>query len=158
MITGNTFNILTVGSNKDNFVNELTKKYSRNIHKFATVNWHIIKESSAKDINRRLQEEEVYLTKKISLIKPHYIVAMQAAKTPKSSELLAKEMSGWLENYKNILFIIGGPFGLSDTILNKADVKLSLSPLTFNHLIIRPMLAEQLYRSLSIIYNTGYHH
>ena len=55
-------------------------------------------------------------------------------------------------------FVIGGPYGLSDKIKERADVLLSLSPMTFTHEFARAILLEQIYRAKTISANTGYHH
>ena len=54
-------------------------------------------------------------------------------------------------------FVIGGPYGLDEAILKRADRCLSLSPLTFSHQLVRLVLLEQLYRGLSILHGTDYH-
>jgi 23S rRNA (pseudouridine1915-N3)-methyltransferase len=61
-------------------------------------------------------------------------------------------------NYKHISFIIGGSYGLSNKILGKADINLSLSKMTYTHEIARFILIEQLYRSYCIYSNIKYHH
>ncbi|MFH2021622.1 MAG: 23S rRNA (pseudouridine(1915)-N(3))-methyltransferase RlmH [archaeon] len=58
---------------------------------------------------------------------------------------------------KQILFIIGGPYGLSDAVKKKADIVLSLSKMTFTHEMARLFLIEQIYRAVSIIENKKYH-
>lgn len=57
----------------------------------------------------------------------------------------------------SVVFLIGGPHGLADDILTKATHRVSLSPLTFSHQIVRLVLLEQLYRGFSILHNTDYH-
>jgi 23S rRNA (pseudouridine1915-N3)-methyltransferase len=56
------------------------------------------------------------------------------------------------------IFVVGGAFGLSDAVKGRADVLLSLSPLTFTHEIARMLLCEQLYRAVSIQAGSNYHH
>jgi len=59
---------------------------------------------------------------------------------------------------KNLIFLVGGPYGFSERIYNRANAKISLSKMTFSHQIIRLLFMEQLYRAFSIIRNEPYHH
>ncbi len=73
------------------------------------------------------------------------------------------EFSAWLEKCfmlqkKRILFVIGGPWGFSEDVLNKADASLSLSRLTFSHQMVRLLFVEQLYRAFTIMKGEPYHH
>jgi len=56
------------------------------------------------------------------------------------------------------VFVIGGPYGFSDEVYQRASEKVSLSEMTFSHQIIRAIFAEQLYRAFSILNNDPYHH
>ena len=59
--------------------------------------------------------------------------------------------------YKDIVFVIGGAYGVSQSVMNLANYKISLSQMTFTHQFIRLMLVEQLYRAMTIIKNEPYH-
>lgn len=59
---------------------------------------------------------------------------------------------------KNMLFIIGGPWGFSKQLYEAANMQLSLSAMTFSHQMIRLLFVEQLYRAMTILRNEGYHH
>ena len=63
-----------------------------------------------------------------------------------------------LGGVKNLVFVIGGPYGFSDTVYQKATGKLSLSKMTFSHQLIRLIFSEQLYRALTILKGEPYHH
>nr|WP_320117486.1 23S rRNA (pseudouridine(1915)-N(3))-methyltransferase RlmH [uncultured Marinifilum sp.] len=59
---------------------------------------------------------------------------------------------------KNLIFVIGGPYGFSKDVYNKAQGKVSLSKMTFSHQMIRMIFVEQLYRAMTIIKGEPYHH
>lgn len=59
---------------------------------------------------------------------------------------------------KNLVFVVGGPFGFSEEIYKKADFKMGLSKMTFTHQMVRLILIEQIYRAYTIIQNENYHH
>jgi 23S rRNA (pseudouridine1915-N3)-methyltransferase len=71
------------------------------------------------------------------------------------SAFLQKKMNSGL---KKIIFIIAGPYGFSDEIYEHCDEKVSLSPMTFSHQMVRLFFTEQLYRSFTILRNEPYHH
>jgi 23S rRNA (pseudouridine1915-N3)-methyltransferase len=74
-----------------------------------------------------------------------------------TSVRLASEMKTWLESGDDICLVIGGADGLSPAIKQRADVLLRLSALTLPHGMVRVLLAEQLYRAVSILNNHPYH-
>jgi len=71
------------------------------------------------------------------------------------SEFLQKKMNGGL---KQLVFVIGGPYGFSEAVYARANGKISLSKMTFSHQMIRPFFIEQLYRAFTILRNEPYHH
>ena len=81
----------------------------------------------------------------------------------KGAEMRSVEVSMWLQKRMNsgvrrLCFVIGGPYGFSKTVYDRADESISLSRMTFSHQIIRAIFAEQLYRAFTIIRNEPYHH
>ena len=59
---------------------------------------------------------------------------------------------------KNLVLVVGGPYGFSDTVYARANQKIALSKMTFSHQMVRLILLEQCYRAMSIIRNEPYHH
>ncbi len=80
----------------------------------------------------------------------------------RGSELGSVAFSQWLQrkqsSARNLVFVIGGPYGFSKAVYNRADEQLSLSRMTFSHQLIRVVFAEQLYRACTIIKGEPYHH
>ncbi len=92
------------------------------------------------------------------LDKDYFTVALHLMGVQKTSE----EFADLIEENRDfkgakICFIIGGPLGLSQNVLNKADLVLSFSKMTFTHQLIRLLLLEQIYRGFEILKGTGYH-
>ena len=76
----------------------------------------------------------------------------------RSSEELAKLVGDWeLSSAKHLVFLIGGSFGLHPSVKSLADLKLSMSPMTFPHHLARVMLLEQIYRGYQINAGSKYH-
>lgn len=71
------------------------------------------------------------------------------------SEYLQKKMNAGL---KNLIFVIGGPYGFSDEVYKRANGKVSLSAMTFSHQMVRLFFVEQIYRAHTILRNEPYHH
>jgi len=78
-------------------------------------------------------------------------------------EFSSVEFSKWIEKkmiagMRQIVFVIGGPYGFSNTVYQRSDVKISMSKLTFSHQMVRLIFVEQVYRAMTIIKNEPYHH
>ena len=73
----------------------------------------------------------------------------------KFSEFIQKLM---LNSIKRMVFVVGGPYGFSDEIYQRANTKISLSLMTYSHQMVRMIFLEQLYRAMTIINNEPYHH
>ena len=71
------------------------------------------------------------------------------------AEVLQRRMSSGV---KCLVFVIGGPYGFSDAVYQRANSKISLSKMTFSHQIVRAIFTEQLYRAFTILKNEPYHH
>ncbi len=85
------------------------------------------------------------------------VIAMEVKGKAWTTEQLAQQMDGWLHGGQDIALLIGGPEGLSQDCVKRADLEWSLSPLTLPHPLVRVLLSEQLYRAYSILKNHPYH-
>lgn len=86
------------------------------------------------------------------------VVALNRRGKEYDSEELASKISEWQNrSTKGVVFLIGGPWGLADDVLNRSDLVLSLSKMTFTHEMVRLILLEQLYRSFTILRGEKYH-
>lgn len=86
-----------------------------------------------------------------------HCIALDGRGAPWSTEALADELRGWLMQGRALALLIGGPDGLSDACLARAQQRWSLGPLTLPHPLVRVVLAEQLYRAWTITVGHPYH-
>ena len=85
------------------------------------------------------------------------VVALDVTAQAWSTAQLANKMQAWQQNYSQVCLMIGGPDGLSQACLDRANQKWSLSNMTFPHMLVRIMVAEQLYRAWSFSRGHPYH-
>lgn len=81
----------------------------------------------------------------------------------RGDEFRSIEFAAWIQKRMNsgtrrLVMVIGGPYGFSDAVYERADAKLSLSKMTFSHQIVRAIFAEQIYRAFTILNHEPYHH
>lgn len=78
------------------------------------------------------------------------------------SQMRSIEFASWLQKMQNsarrLMFVIGGPYGFSPALYQRANQKISLSPMTFSHQMVRLVFTEQIYRACTILKGEPYHH
>ena len=85
------------------------------------------------------------------------IIALDVKGQSWSTEKLAENLQNWMADGRDVGLMIGGPDGISNNVMQKADTRWSLGPLTMPHPLVRVVLAEQLYRAWTITQNHPYH-
>ena len=156
-----TIKIITVGTLKEDYLRAAVAEYEKRISGFCKVESVNIKESklpndpSEGDIRRALSEEGKQILS--SMPDRAYKIAMCVEGRQFSSEELAQKIDGAFSTSNEMCFVIGSSHGLSDEVKNAADLKLSVSKLTFPHQLMRVILLEQVYRSYRIINGEPYH-
>lgn len=93
----------------------------------------------------------------VALPKDIHVVALDGRGKPWSSEQLADELASWRMSGRDLAILIGGPDGHAPEVLARADQRWSLGPLTLPHMLVRMVVAEQLYRAVSILGGHPYH-
>lgn len=154
--------IIALGRLKEKYLTDAVKEYEKRISgfsRFGITELEPVKlpeNPSDAEISAALDTEAEKIIQKIP--QNAFIAAMCIEGKQFSSEGFAKKLNGAVLNGKsNIVFIIGSSHGLSDRIKNMSQLKLSMSEMTFPHQLARVMLAEQIYRALTIINNRKYH-
>lgn len=92
-----------------------------------------------------------------ALPKDAHVVALDGRGKPWSSEHLSEELARWRMQGRDLAILIGGPDGHATDVLARADQRWSLGPLTLPHMLVRLIVAEQLYRATTIVAGHPYH-
>jgi 23S rRNA (pseudouridine1915-N3)-methyltransferase len=152
--------LLQTGKTADKHIAELVDLYANRIKKyssFETITLPELKNTKNMPVQEQKNKEAIKIF--LSLTDDDYVVLLDE----NGKELRTIEFSGAMEKLfilpkKRIVFIIGGPWGFSESVYNRADYKLSLSKMTFPHQLVRLLFLEQLYRVFTIIKGEPYHH
>ena len=152
--------LIAIGKTDNNNLQSLIEEYQKRLSFYIKFDLEIIPDiKNVKNLSESQQKEkegELILAK----ITPtdQLILLDENGKTFSSvafSEELQKKMNAGI---KTLVFVIGGPYGFSETVYGKANGKISLSLMTFSHQMVRLFFIEQLYRGFTILKNEPYHH
>lgn len=154
------FKIVAIGKTDNRQLEDLINIYLKRISFYTKIELDIIpdiKNSKNLSENQQKEKEGELILKKLSNTDT-LILLDENGKSFSSvqfADYLQKKMNSGI---KQLVLVIGGPYGFSDAIYQKAQGKISLSSMTFSHQMVRLFLAEQLYRAFTILNNEPYHH
>ena len=152
--------LLAIGKTDNKALQTLIDDYTKRLSFYVKFDLEIIPDiKNVKNLSEAQQKEkegELILSK----ITPtdHLILLDENGKTFSSvgfSDFLQKKMNAGI---KTLVFVIGGPYGFSETVYQKAQGKVSLSEMTFSHQMVRLFVIEQIYRGFTILRNEPCHH
>ena len=152
---------ITLGTLKEQYLRDAAAEYEKRLGAFCRFENIQLKEEKLSDspsqseIKSALERESAKILEQIP---PRaFCVAMCVEGKQLSSEELAQRLETAVQGTSDICFIIGSSFGLSDTVKQRADMRLSVSKLTFPHQLMRVILLEAVYRAFNIQKGTKYH-
>ena len=154
--------LITVGRLKEQYLRDAVKEYEKRLSTLCTLKNVEIDAAKLPDnpnmsqINAALEQESEKIL--ASIPSGAYVIPMCIEGKQMDSEELSHKFSDiGVSGQSNVAFIIGGSYGLSDRVKQKADYKLSMSKMTFPHQLARVMLLEQIYRAFKISQGGTYH-
>lgn len=154
------FQFWSVGKAHETYVKEGVELFTKRISHYYGADWQIIappkNAGTLSDSDLKKKEGETILN---LLQKDDYLVLLdERGKNIHSEQLAALIQTQANNSIKKMVFLIGGAYGVSDEVMQRANFKWSLSLLVFPHQLVRLILAEQVYRACTIIKNEKYHH
>ena len=153
--------VLCVGKLKEKFYADAAAEYIKRLSRYCKIEVTELPETrlpedpSPAEIKKALAAEANAIRQKLE---GGAVVAMCIEGQTCSSEALSQKLAAFaLEGKSRVTFLIGGSFGLDETLKKQADWRLSMSPMTFPHHLARVMLLEQIYRACQLAEGTRYH-
>ena len=152
--------LIVIGKTNAKYLIEGLDEYTRRLKHYITYNINILPD--IKNTKNLTEEQQKETAGKLILnaLKPgDFLVLLDE----RGKEFSSMQFSDYLQRKMNsglrrLVFVVGGPYGFSKDVYNKADEKLSLSKMTFSHEMIRLFFTEQIYRAMTIIRGEPYHH
>jgi len=152
--------LIAIGKTDNKNLQSLIDEYTKRLSFYVKFDLEVIPDiKNVKNLSEAQQKEKEgeLILAKINTT-DHLIVLDENGKTFNSigfSDYLQKKMNA---STKQLIFLIGGPYGFSEEIYQRANEKISLSEMTFSHQMIRFIFIEQLYRAMTILRHEPYHH
>jgi len=155
-----TITLIAIGKTDDKELNFLIEAYKKRLSFYVKFNFEVIPDiKNVKNLSEKQQKEKegALIIKKLQTSDVLVLLDENGKQfgSVGFSEYLQKQMNSGL---KNLVFVIGGPYGFSEEIYKRAQGKISLSKMTFSHQMVRLFFIEQLYRGFTILKNEPYHH
>lgn len=152
--------LLTIGKTDSKALSELIDIYIKRLGfylPFQCENLPDIKNNKFLSVLEQKEKEGISLLKKIE--PSHFVVLLDERGKQFTSEGFSQYLQQKMNTgHKQLTFIIGGPYGFSQAVYQRANEKISLSQMTFSHQMIRLFFTEQLYRACTILRGEAYHH
>lgn len=152
--------LLTVGKTTIPFVTAGIEEYTRRLRHYLPYSIKAIADiRKAGQMDKERQKEEEGKRILESVAAGDYLVLLDE----RGREYTSVEFAAYMEKQmaagrKRMVFVVGGPYGFSPAVYARADAKISLSKMTFNHEMVRLFFTEQLYRAMTILRGEPYHH
>lgn len=147
--------IICVGKIKEKYLKDAIEEYKKRLTKYTNIDIIELQDESFDDIEKSKNIEGKKILEHIS--QKDFIITMEIEGKQVTSEQFAEKIDNIFIENSTIDFIIGGSYGLSDTVKNKSNYKLSFSKMTFPHQLFRVILLEQIYRTYKINNHEKYH-
>ncbi len=151
-------NLLAVGNKMPAWVTDGYQEYAKRLPRECSLVLHEIlpaKRGKSGSSSQWMREEGERILSAIP--DNHHAVALDVKGKPWSTEQLAEQLSNWQSDGRDVSLMVGGPDGLTDECLQRANQRWSLSALTLPHPLVRIVMAEQLYRAWTVLQNHPYH-
>lgn len=153
--------IISVGKIKEKYLNDAINEYEKRISKYAKVENIILPDEETPANASKAQEAQIIDTESKRIIKAiprnSFVIVLDIKGEEIDSVTFSKKIDEFFSKSSNLTFIIGGSLGMSSEVKRLANYRLSFSPMTFPHMLMKVIMLEQIYRAFKILNNETYH-
>lgn len=152
--------LIQAGKTEEKFLQEGIALYEKRLQHYVSFQAQTLPAlKNTRNLNQQQQKEKEGIALLGSLQPNDHLVLLDEKGKQLSSEAFAAYLNTAMNrSIQQLTFMIGGPYGFSETVYDKANEKISLSKMTFSHQMVRLFFTEQLYRAFTILRNEPYHH
>ena len=147
--------IIAIGRKHESWITDGLERYQKRLKAPWNVDWVLLPHSDREGLAARQEESSAILSR---LKDDDFVILLDERGNQFDSPALSRQIEQVFPTSKTPVFIIGGAYGVDDSLTSRADLVWSLSPLVFPHQLVRLILAEQLYRAQEIAAGHPYHH
>lgn len=152
--------LITVGKTSTPYIAAAVDDYIKRVNRYAAMELVTVPDLKVTRGLTEAQQKQREGQAILSLLQggDHVVLLDERGRELTSRELAAEIDRRMVQGLKRLVYIVGGPYGFSQEVYDRADSKLSLSRMTFTHEMVRLFFAEQVYRSMTILRGEPYHH
>lgn len=152
--------LLVTGATRTPYLREGTEMYFDRLRRYLPSEMIVLPDVKVPANAGEGRQKEMEGAQILAAVRPGDFLALL---DEKGREYTSREFAGWIDarmvsGLKRTVFVIGGPYGFSRQVYDRADAKISLSRMTFSHEMVRLFIAEQFYRAMTILRGEPYHH
>lgn len=152
--------LMAIGRTQSDYLTTGIDNYIKRINRYMPFELRILPDVKATKSLSEVQQKDAEGKMLLSALQPGDVTILL---DERGRQCTSREFAGLIDRYalqstKRLVFIIGGPYGFSKEVYNKADALLSLSKMTFSHEMVRLFFTEQIYRAMTILRGEPYHH
>lgn len=152
--------LMVTGRTRDEALRALTDRYSARVKHYVPFEMVELPDVRTTRASTEASQKQAEGAQMLKCINPSdYVVLLDEH----GRQMTSREFAGFIDKKmsvlpRNLIFVVGGPYGFSDEVRARADALLGLSAMTFSHEMVRPFFVEQIYRAMTILRGEPYHH
>lgn len=152
--------LMVTGRTRDTALRELSERYTSRVQRYVPFEIVELPDVRTTKSTTEAAQNQAEGMQMLKVVQPGDFVVLL---DEHGKQMTSRDFAGFIDRKmsslpRNLIFVVGGPYGFSDDVRSRADGLLGLSAMTFSHEMVRPFFVEQIYRAMTILRGEPYHH